>query len=443
MSGEGKAGLSASYEFVIDYQELEIHIQALASRLGEMSDLPLMVSARWLAVKLLEGDREAFRILDTHHPHPDEARTLILGMIETFQADHGLSPGDHIMACRDRLAGEMVQKCVSEKASKKFKGTTLTKQVDRVVLNRALAPLVLVLSVYLIYELSIVQGYELTNYTWPLLAWVREQVSLMLPPAGVLEDPLLRSLLLWMVDSANTLLNYVPIFLILFALIAIMEDSGYMARIAFILDRIFHGFGLHGQSTLPFILGGVFAGGCAVPGVMATKGIPDERSRLATILTVPYMNCLAKAPLYILLVNIYFVDHKSWAMFFISTITIIMAMIIAKFLTAVLLKGMPTAPFVMELSTYHLPTLGVIIRRALDRTWQYIKKVGTIVVAVSVCVFILLQFPGISDKNMEQYQARMAQAFKDFRAKVGAPQNKAFIPLLEGGKPGKTLAALW
>jgi hypothetical protein len=95
----------------------------------------------------------------------------------------------------------------------------------------------------------------------------------------------------WLVDSANTLLNYVPIFLILFAAIAIIEDTGYMARIAFILDKILHRFGLHGQSTLPLILGGVFAGGCAVPGVMATKGIPYERARMATIFAVPFMNC--------------------------------------------------------------------------------------------------------------------------------------------------------
>ena len=218
-----------------------------------------------------------------------------------------------------------------------------------------------------------------------------------------------------MVDSANTLLNYVPIFFILFTLIAILEDSGYMARIAFILDRVFHSFGLHGQSTLPFILGGVFAGGCAVPGVMATKSIPDERSRLATILTVPYMNCLAKAPLYILLINIYFADHKSWALFFISTITIIMALIIAKFLTTVILRKKETAPFVMEMPTYHLPTVGGVLRRAYDRTWQYIKKVGTIVVAVSVCVFILLQFPGIAPDKMNGYQARMDQAMANFQ----------------------------
>jgi ferrous iron transport protein B len=296
-------------------------------------------------------------------------------------------------------------------------------------------------SVYLIYEISIVQGYKLTEYTWPALAWIREQVGYLLPASGLLEDPLLRSLILWMVDSANTLLNYVPIFFVLFALIAIMEDSGYMARIAFILDRIFQGFGLHGQSTLPFILGGVFAGGCAVPGVMATKGIPDERSRLATILTVPYMNCLAKAPLYILLVNIYFAADKSWAMFFISTITIIMALIVAKILTGSILRNKATAPFVMELPTYHLPTIKGILIRSIDRTWEYIKKVGTIVVAVSVCVYILLQFPGIAEHHLAGYQARMDKAMAGFRTKVEAAGNPTYTKLIEGQNLEKLLLA--
>ena len=217
-----------------------------------------------------------------------------------------------------------------------------TERLDRVLLNRIFAPVFLVLTIWLIYQLSIVQGYELTKITWPLLAGLRNLVASILPDAGFLVDPQLRSMGLWMVDSANTLLNYVPIFLILFALIAILEDSGYMARIAFILDRILHRFGMHGQSTLPLILAGVFAGGCAVPGVMATKGIPDTRARMATILTVPFMNCLAKVPLYVLLVNIYFAEDKGLILFYISTITIIIALLVSKLLTVSVLRNMET-----------------------------------------------------------------------------------------------------
>ncbi|MCG8616080.1 MAG: ferrous iron transport protein B, partial [Desulfobacterales bacterium] len=239
-----------------------------------------------------------------------------------------------------------------------------------------------------------------------------------LPDAGLLIDPYIRSMGLWMVDSANALLNYIPIFLILFSLIAILEDSGYMARIAFILDKLFHSFGLHGQSTLPYILGGVFAGGCAVPGVMSTKGIPDEQSRMATILTVPYMNCLAKIPFYTLLINVFFAPYKSWAMLFLSTITIFVALLVARLLTATVLKSMETAPFVMELPKYHPPTIFGVGQRAIERTWQYIKKVGTIVVAVSVCVFTLLQFPGVPEDQMADFNGQMDKAVATFHKKA-------------------------
>ena len=424
-----QADAQAESPVVIAYEEMEPHIQALEEKLAECDSLSQTAPLRWLAVKLLEGDQEAFRILDDRHKDSKAARVLVESLSSAFEKDTGLSPADHIVICRDRLASKVVGACLNKP---KHSGLSLSEKVDRVVLNRALAPFVLILSVYLIYELSIVQGYKLTEYTWPLLAWLRETVAGFLPAPGLLEDTLLRSLILWMVDSANTLLNYVPIFFILFALIAILEDSGYMARIAFILDRVFHSFGLHGQSTLPFILGGVFAGGCAVPGVMATKGIPDERSRLATILTVPYMNCLAKAPLYILLVNIYFAESKSWAMFFISTITIVMALIIAKFLTAFVLQGKETAPFVMEMPTYHIPTAMGVLRRAYDRTWQYIKKVGTIVVAVAVCVFILLQFPGISDESMQKYEARMQKAQEKFQTAAAKLGEHKYQDLVQG-----------
>lgn len=414
---------------VVSYEALEPCITAIEKRVAEAPGLELLVPARWLALKLLEEDAESVRLLEEYHPDAPAVRKLVQTLAKSFEEEMNLSPADHMVTCRDALAAQVVAACMQQERSTRI---SFSEKVDRVVLNRTLAPFVLVASVYLIYELSIVQGYELTKYTWPALAWFRDTVASVLPAPGLIEDPLLRSLGLWMLDSANTLLNYVPIFFILFALIAILEDSGYMARIAFILDRIFHSFGLHGQSTLPFILGGVFAGGCAVPGVMATKGIPDERSRLATILTVPFMNCLAKVPLYTLLVNIYFAAHKSWAMLFISTITILMALIVAKFLTSVVLRGKETAPFVMEMPTYHLPTLFGMLRRAFDRTWQYIKKVGTIVVAVAVCVFVLLQFPGIPEDSMEAYELRMEESLAEFRTDVAALGGTPYDALVQG-----------
>ncbi len=394
----------------INYDALEKPIEDLRQELTRTS-LKDTYPCRWLAVKLVEGDAEALKIVTrTLGDSCNELQTA-RRIKDVFEEQNDLDVADYMMGCRDKLATKIIKKTVTET---KDGIDRVTEAIDSVVLNRFAAPFVLVGTVFMIYQLSIVKGYELTQYWWPVLAKFRALVAGILPDAGMLHDPYLLSMGLWMVDSANALLNYIPIFLILFALIAILEDSGYMARIAFILDKLFNLFGLHGQSTLPFILGGVFAGGCAVPGVMATKGIPDERSRMATILTVPYMNCLAKVPFYTLLINVFFAPYKSWAMLFLSTFTIFVALLVARFLTATLLKSMETAPFVMELPKYHPPTFFGVGQRAVERTWQYIKKVGSIVVAVSVCVFTLLQFPGLSHEKSEQFQREMNQAVATF-----------------------------
>ncbi len=399
----------------IDYKTMEEHIKALQSRLEEDVKLASLYPSRWLAIKLLENDAEAIRIVNERHFSGEQIIAESITRKKEFEEACGLKTEDFIVSCRDQRAGEIEAACLQRTEKS---GDSISERIDRFILYRPLAPLFLIGTVCLIYYLSIIQGYNLTPYLWTWLAKFKVFVADILPQHGMLEDPLITSIGLWMVDSANALLIYIPIFTILFALIAILEDSGYMARIAFILDRILNSFGLHGQSTLPFILGGVFASGCAVPGIMATKGIPDERSRLATILTVPYMNCMAKIPLYTLLVSIYFKDNASWAMFFIGTVTIIMAMIIAKFLTSTILRGREISPFIMEMPNYHMPTLFGVTQRTVERLWEYIKKVGSIVLAVSICVFSLLQFPGLSDEKMAVYETQMNKALVQFQKKI-------------------------
>jgi len=251
-----------------------------------------------------------------------------------------------VAQARYAAADKVAAGCVTLPAERK---KPMSDRIDAVVCHKFMGPLVLVAVIWLLYYLSIVQGYNLTNYTWPLLAKLRGFVAAIVPAPGFIDVPLVSAFALWLMDSVNALLNYIPIFFILFGLIAVMEDSGYMPRMAFIMDRLFSRYGLHGQSTLPMVLGGIYVGGCAVPGVMSCKGIPDERSRLATILIIPMLNCLAKVPLYVLLINIYFAAHKGLAMFFISTISLLMVLPVSKFLTTTVLKDKPTAPFVMEM----------------------------------------------------------------------------------------------
>jgi len=321
---------------------------------------------------------------------------------------------------------------IADIAVKREKGVrrTLTDKIDAVVCHRVLGPVILLGVIYLFYELSIVQGYKITAYTWPLLAAFRDFCASMLPSPGLVFDPLSRTVPLGVIDGIVAVLNYIPIFLILFSLIAIMEDSGYMARVAFILDRIFRNFGLHGQSALPMILSGVFVGGCAIPGVMACRAIKDQKAKIATILICPLMNCLAKIPLYVLLVGMFFAAHKGIVMFFISTITIIIALSVSKILSFTLLRKEETAPFVLEMPPYHVPTIGGVLRRCIERIWLFVKKIITIVAAVTLIVYALMNVPEISKDRKADFQDQFNKDVGTFFKKIG--EDNPYAKLFEG-----------
>ena len=385
----------------VDYGPLEEKIEELDQWM-KGKGLHLALPRRWLLVKLLEGDEHTGNFIRSALPQSEALLEEAARLGAEFETAHGISVSRHVAMRRYALADEAVR--VGQKQS--FSSRKLTNAIDAVVCHKFVGPIILVGVIYLLYQLSIVQGYNLTNYTWPLLAKLKEWTGLIMPQAGFVEDPMIRALALWVVDSVNALLNYIPIFFILFGLIAVLEDSGYMPRMAFILDRLLQRFGLHGQGTLALVLGGVYVGGCAVPAIMATKGVPDHRARLATILIIPMLNCLAKVPLYVLLISTYFAEHKAWAMFFISTISLIMALPVAKILTMTLLRGQESAPFIMEMPDYHIPTLGGVLRSAFQKIWLYIKKITSIVAAVAVIVFALLRFPGIGEETMRGFEAR-------------------------------------
>lgn len=408
----------------IDYHELEPYIRELENILSETVKEKSKYPLRWLAIKLIEGDEGIDNILKKSVSGIkgilEHAEKLREEFLETFRE----SPEMYISRRKFEVADDLLRTSVVKKEMEK---KTATDIIDSFVCHKYMGPAILVGVIYLLYYLSIVQGYNITDYTWPLLAKIRSFTESITPSPGFIEEPLIRSFSLWFVDSVNALLNYIPIFFILFALIAFLEDSGYMPRMAFIMDRILNRFGLHGQSTLPMVLGGIYVGGCAVPAVMSCKGIPDERSRLATILIIPLLNCLAKVPLYVLLINIYFAAHKGLAMFFISTISLLLVLPISKILTLTVLKDKETAPFVMELPAYHLPSLKVILTRAVERVWLFLKKITTIVAAVAVVVFALIQFPGVSPERMDYYNGQKEKAVDRFMGTVEKTELKGEI----------------
>jgi ferrous iron transport protein B len=423
-SNDGKSSVSK-----VDlnlYPEATSEIDSIMGSLAAEASLEGTFPMGWLAIKLLEGDSEVEGLIRNKASNSEKILTQAAGLRATLEEKVGMSPDLYVASCRSRKAAQLASKFVQLTGERK---TTLSERIDKVVCNKILGPIFLMAVIYVFYYLSFVQGYNMTHYTWPILAWIRSTISGLLPQAGIIDVPMTREFVLWMVDNINALLNYIPIFFILFSLIAILEDSGYMPRIAFVLDRILRRFGLHGQSTLPMILSGIVLGGCAVPGVMATKGIPDERSRLATILTLPMLNCQAKLPLYFLLIGIYFnqtvrlpffgtVNQQTVVIVFIQTISILFVLPIAKFLSSTVLKNKQTAPFIMEMPAYHLPTIRGVLVRAFERIWLYIKKITTVVAAVALVVFVLLQFPGISQERYRYYVAEKEKVVANFLASV-------------------------
>lgn len=396
-------------EFKINYEELESFILEIEE---QIKDSTSNLSKRWLAIKALEGDETIIKYLNDEFP---TIKDTLEKQNSLFETRYDKNIVTFLATFRYDSAEIIYQKTIKHENKNQ---ETLTDKADKIVLNRFLALPILFTLMFLVYEISIVMGYKLTDYTWPILASFKNLIIDFMPEASFTDVPMITDFAIWMVNSANALLNYIPIFFILFALIAIMEDVGYMPRMAFILDRVFRKFGLHGQSTLPLVLGGAMVGGCAVPGVMSTKGIADERARMATILTVPYMNCLAKVPFYTLLLAAFFRTDMAIMMFYISTITVFSALIVAKILTTTVLKNRETAPFVMELPPYHLPTLKGVVIRSSQRVWLYIKKVVTIVLAVAIVLFALLQFPGLSDESKVKFENMSNNALSEFDLQI-------------------------
>ncbi|MBW2660326.1 MAG: ferrous iron transporter B, partial [Deltaproteobacteria bacterium] len=205
----------------------------------------------------------------------------------------------------------------------------------------------------------------------------------------------------------------VPLIMFMFFGIAILEDSGYLARVAFMMDRIFRFFGLHGSSVMPFIVSGGIAGGCAVPGVMATRTLRSPKERMATLLTVPFMNCGAKLPVLALLIGAFFADNKALYMFLFTILSWVVALLAAKLLRTTVLRGAAT-PFVMELPPYRFPTIRGLLIHTWERTYQYIKKAGTVILGISILLWALMTFPGLSDEQTVAFEQQRQKTISLF-----------------------------
>ena len=355
---------------------------------------------RWTALKYLENDRKVRELGKNANP-------ALAGALETIVekvADHldvtlGADPeaviADQRYGYIRSLVNQGVIACTFDDAR-----LYLSDKIDRVLTHRIFGALIMFAVLFGLYQFTF-------TYSEAPVRWMETAFTAASGLAeAVLPDGHLKSLILsGIIDGVGGVLGFVPLILFMFFGIAILEDSGYLARVAYMLDRIFRIFGLHGSSVMAFIMSGGIAGGCAVPGVMATRTLKSPRERLATILTVPFMNCGAKLPVFALLVATFFARHEALMMFSITLVSWMGALLVARLLRSTVVKG-ETTPFVMELPPYRLPTVRGVLMHTWERTWHYIRKAGTIILGISIILWAMMTFPGLPDSQIQTFENR-------------------------------------
>ncbi|MCK5204181.1 MAG: ferrous iron transport protein B [Desulfobacterales bacterium] len=271
-------------------------------------------------------------------------------------------------------------------------------RIDKVLTNRFVGPLIMLAVIVGLYHFTFTYSKMPVGWLEGFFGWLGSTLSAVLP------EGLLKSLIVsGIIDGVGGVLGFVPLIMFMFFGIAILEDSGYLARVAFMLDRVFRIFGLHGSSVMAFIVSGGIAGGCAVPGVMATRTLKSPRERLATLLTVPFMNCGAKLPVFALLIATFFAQYEAAIMFLITIGAWAGALLVAKLLRITVIKGAST-PFVMELPPYRMPTFKGLAIHTWERTWHYIRKAGTVILGLSIVLWAMMTFPGLPDSKVQEFE---------------------------------------
>jgi len=278
----------------------------------------------------------------------------------------------------------------------------MSDRMDKVLTHPLAGPVIMGLVIYLLYTVTFALGKFPMDGLKAGFEWLGEAMK-----AGM-DDGLLRSLI---VDGAiagvGGVMGFVPLIMIMFFLLSALEDTGYVARMAYMLDRVFRIFGLHGVSVLPFIISGGIAGGCAVPGVMATRTLKSPKEKLATLLTAPFMACGAKVPVFMMLAAAFFPGIEATVMTLVTLAAWTAALLVARLLRSTVVKGESTA-FVMELPPYRMPTLRGLCIHTWERSWSYIRKAGTVILAVSVLLWAAMTFPTLPENQARPFEDRIA-----------------------------------
>jgi ferrous iron transport protein B len=358
--------------------------------------------ARWVALKYLENDphiRDVGR--KTNAALSNALEAIVKQVADHLKATLATDPEAVIADQRYGYIRAIVGQGIISRAAD-VERLYLTDRIDGILIHRWIGPLIMAAVLFGLYQFTF-------TYSEVPVGWMEHLFGTLGALADAhLPDGLLKSLVIsGIIDGVGGVLGFVPLILFMFFGIALLEDSGYLARVAFMLDRVFSLFGLHGSSVMAFVLSGGIAGGCAVPGVMATRTLKSPRERLATILTVPFMNCGAKLPVFALLVAVFFSRHEALMMFAITLVSWLGALLVARLLRSTIIRG-ETTPFVMELPPYRMPTVKGVLLHTWEKTGQYIKKAGTVILGISILLWALMTFPGLSDSRLNTFGSRRA-----------------------------------
>jgi ferrous iron transport protein B len=366
-----------------------------------------MYPSRWVALKFLEGDKEIIhRATMANKEASDKLIALTDKVTKHLKDTLNTYPEAVIADYRYGWISSLLRNGVLEIKDDVLERTATSDKVDAVLTHRFVGPLILIGILYLMYYITIEVGNIPLGWTQTFFDWLHDLAG------DSIQSAALRSLVTdGVISGVGSVLGFVPLIIIMFFLISILEDSGYMARVAYMMDRIFRIFGLHGASIMPFIISGGIAGGCAVPGVMATRTLRSPRERLATILTVPFMMCGAKIPVFLLFTSIFFKQNQAFIMFSFTLLGWVAALLVARLLRSTLIRGQAT-PFVMELPPYRLPLLSGVLIHTWERAWQYIKKAGTVILGISILIWAAMTYPGLPEsyhQNIDSQLALMAE----------------------------------
>ena len=389
--------------------ELEQSIDRVKLAIQKNADIRYKYSTRYLAIKFLENDRETAGIIDSL-PNKDEIIAIRFEEQKRFEQLMGTSTESAIIDAKYAFVkGALAETYKPGKIQKKHR--SVTDRIDAVVTDRWLAFPVFFLMLYIVFFGTFTLGeYPMQWIDW-LVSGFGDFVSSVMPD-GMVKDLVVDGI----IGGVGSVLVFLPNIVLLYFFISLLEDSGYMARAAFIMDRLMHKMGLHGKSFIPMIMGF----GCNVPAIMATRTIESPKSRLITTLIVPFMSCSGRLPVYILIVGAFFPEYGSLALLGVYAFGIFMAILSAKILSRFFKDD--DLPFVMELPPYRVPTSKSILRHTWEKGKQYLHKITGIILISSVIIWFLGYFPHHND-----YPDKVTQQENSYLGYIG----KAIEPVLE------------